>query len=134
MTVQTIIQGYHDAAGGRPPGGFEGLVGYHVVLDHGQVVIRLTVTDDHCSRYGLGHGGVALTLLDTVGGVTVWHVVRPERIATINLASQFIDVVRKGPVVATATIDRLGGRIAHTSMALHAGDKDGPLLATAVAS
>ncbi|TVQ34507.1 MAG: PaaI family thioesterase [Geminicoccaceae bacterium] len=134
MSQQTLIEGYFGAAGLSTAGGFEATVGYHAVLDHGEVVIRLDVTDAHCSRYGLGHGGVTLTLLDTVGGVMLWHELRPERIATINLACQFLDVVKKGPVVATAKIDRLGHKIAHTTMALHAHDKHGPILATAVGS
>ena len=134
MGLQKLIEGYHEAVGGPPAGGFETTVGYHVVLDHGEVVIRLDVTDAHCSRYGVGHGGVTLTLLDTVGGIAVWHRERPQRMATINLACQFLELVEKGPVVATASIDRLGRKIAHTSMALHAGDKSGPILATAVGS
>jgi uncharacterized protein (TIGR00369 family) len=128
------LEGYRQSAGGPATGGFEDTVGYHVVLDHGQVVVRLEIEDRHCSRYGVAHGGVTLTLLDTVGGVTVWHEVRPERMATINLAGQFLEVVPKGPVVATARIDRLGFKLAHTSMAIHQGDRDGPLLATGVAS
>jgi acyl-coenzyme A thioesterase PaaI-like protein len=54
--------------------------------------------------------------------------------ATINLATQFLEPVEKGLVVATARIDRLGKAVAHTTMSLHARTADGPLLATAVAS
>jgi hypothetical protein len=34
-------------------------------------------------------------------------------------------------VVASASIQRIGGAVAYTSMALHAGDFDGEILATA---
>lgn len=79
----------------------------------------------------MAHGGVALVLLDTVGSV---HLLakRPElaRLATISLSAAFIGPVRPG-LVATAEIQRIDGAVAYTSMALHAGDFDGELLATA---
>ena len=134
MTAADELLGDHPSGLPGGTGGLEATLGYHVVLDHGHVVIRLDVDDRHCSRYGVAHGGVTLALLDTAGGVCVWHAVRPQRMATINLAAQFLDVVEKGWVVATARIDRLGQRIAHTTMALHKDDRDGPVLATAVAS
>ena len=58
---------------------------------------------------------------------------RPElaRLATISLSANFIGPVRPGLVLATAEIQRIGGSVAYTSMALHAGDFDGELLATA---
>ena len=130
-----LADGYLRAVGGLAPGGFEQTVGYRVVVEDEAVTVRLEVTEAHLSRYGVGHGGVALTLLDTVGGVAVWHRLRPPRVATINLACQFLDAVEPGPVVATATLDRLGGTVAHTSMALFASEAGtGTLLATAVAS
>ena len=58
---------------------------------------------------------------------------RPElaRLATISLSANFIKPVRPGHVVATAAIQRIGGAIAYTSMALHEGGFDGEALATA---
>ena len=98
---------------------------------HGAYV-ELEVEERHLSQYGIAHGGVALVLLDTVGGV---HLLaeRPElaRIATISLSANFIGPVRPGLVLATAQIQRIGGAVAYTSMTLHAGEFDGELLATA---
>ncbi|MEO1090006.1 MAG: PaaI family thioesterase [Pseudomonadota bacterium] len=125
--------GYRDAAGAFT-GPFEQTVGYDVELREGEIVIRLDVDGKHVSQYGVAHGGVTLTLLDTVGGVAVWYRVRPQRMATINLACQFLAPAPIGPVLATATIDRLGNAVAHTRMALHERDADGPVLATAIAS
>ena len=51
--------------------------------------------------------------------------------ATISLSVNFIGPVRPGLVLAIAEIQRIGGSVAYTSMALHAGDFDGELLATA---
>jgi acyl-coenzyme A thioesterase PaaI-like protein len=71
-------------------------------------------------------------LLDTVGGM---HLLarRPElaRIATISLSANFIGAVRPGLVLATAEIQHIGGSVADTSMALHAGDFARELLAAA---
>ncbi len=122
------------SAAGTVTGGFELTLGYEVHLAGDDVQIWLEIDDRHASHYGLAHGGATLTLLDTVGGMEVYVRVRPSWMATINLASQFLEPVEKGLVVATASIDRLGKTVAHTSMALHARRPDGPVLATAVAS
>lgn len=114
-------------------GPFERLLGYRtgVSAEHGAYV-ELEVEERHLSMYGVAHGGVALVLLDTVGGVHVLAA-RPElaRLATISLSANFVGPVRPGRVVATASIQRIGGAVAYTSMALHAGDFDGEILATA---
>jgi uncharacterized protein (TIGR00369 family) len=94
--------------------------------------VELEVEERHLSQYGIAHGGVAMVLLDTVGGVDLLAT-RPElaRLATISLSANFIGPVRPGLVLATAKIQRIGGSVAYTSMALHAGTFDGELLATA---
>jgi uncharacterized protein (TIGR00369 family) len=80
----------------------------------------------------MAHGGVALVLLDTVGGVHLLATrLERARLVTISLSANFIGPVRPGLVVATAEIQRIGGSVAYTSMALHAGDFEGELLATA---
>jgi acyl-coenzyme A thioesterase PaaI-like protein len=73
-------------------------------------------------------------LLDTVGGM---HLLarRPE-LARIAHDQPFGQLHRTGPVrpglvLATAEIQHIGGSVADTSMALHAGDFAGELLATA---
>jgi uncharacterized protein (TIGR00369 family) len=114
-------------------GPFERLVGYRARLSAARgAYVELEVQERHLSQYGMAHGGVALVLLDTVGGVHLLAA-RPElaRIVTISFSANFIGPVRPGLVVATAEIQRIGGSVAYTSMALHAGDFDGELLATA---
>jgi uncharacterized protein (TIGR00369 family) len=121
---------------GPVTGPFEQLIGYRARYDdrHG-VFLELDVEERHLSHYGIAHGGVVLLLLDTVGGVAVAFRDRSlERIATISLTANFVRSVEVGRVVATARIDHLGGAIAHVATALHAGDVDGPLLATGIAA
>jgi uncharacterized protein (TIGR00369 family) len=128
-----LIEAYRDATGAATRG-FERTVGYVVEIAGDIARIHLDVVERHLNPYGGAHGGVVLTLLDTVGGVQVYLKARPARMATINMATQFVDLVPPGPVVATARIDRLGKSVAHTTSELHAESPTGPLLATAVAS
>lgn len=120
-------------ADGPSTGPFQALVGYlaRTSAEHGAYV-ELEVGDRHLSQYGAAHGGVALVLLDTVGGIHLLAA-RPElaRLATISLSANFIAPVLPGKVVAIAQIQRIGGSVAYTSMALHSLSVDGALLATA---
>ena len=118
---------------GPATGPFERLVGYRTrISDAHGAYVELEVTEQHLSQYGFAHGGVALVLLDTVGGVHLLAA-RPElaRLATISLSANFLGPVRPGRVLATAKIQRIGGSVAYTSMALHADGFEGELLATA---
>jgi len=118
---------------GPATGPFAQLLGYRTRISAARgAYVELEVEERHLSMYGVAHGGVALVLLDTVGGV---HglTARPElaRLATISLSANFIKPVRPGRVVATANIQRIGGAVAYTSMALLEGGFDGEILATA---
>ena len=133
MANPDLLDAYRDATGAATRG-FERTVGYVVKLEGAIARVHLDVVERHLNPYGGAHGGVVLTLLDTVGGVQVYVRARPDRMATINMATQFIDAVPPGPVVAVARIDRLGRSVAHTTSELRADSAGGPLLATAVAS
>jgi uncharacterized protein (TIGR00369 family) len=118
---------------GPATGPFQCLLGYRTRISAEQgAYVELEVEERHLSQYGVAHGGVALVLLDTVGGVHLLAA-RPElaRLATISLSANFIKPVRPGRVVATANIQRIGGAVAYTTMALHAGDFAGEILAIA---
>jgi uncharacterized protein (TIGR00369 family) len=132
-TIDELVGEFGREGEGPSTGPFAELLGYRTRISaaHGAYV-ELEVEERHLSMYGVAHGGVALVLLDTVGGVHVLAA-RPElaRIATISLSVNFIGPVRPGRVVATAAIQRIGGAVAYTSMALRAGDFDGEILATA---
>lgn len=114
-------------------GAFEALVGYRARLDPERGLrIELEVEERHLNQYGAAHGGVALTLLDSAGGIGCLVAVPGlDRVATISLAANFIRAVPPGLVVATARLDAVGGAVAHATLRLHAGDADAALLATA---
>lgn len=119
---------------GRPVSGpFESLIGYAIDLEvPGGPTIALDVEAKHTNSFGVAHGGVALALLDTAGGVTL-KTRYPDllRVATVTLTTNFIQPVMPGLVLAQAKIDHIGGSLAYLSMRLHRGSLDGPILATA---
>ena len=130
--MEELIGEFGQDVSGPSTGPFEALIGYRARTspEHG-VYLELDVEEKHLSHYGVAHGGVALVLLDTVGGICLFGC-RPgiSRVATISLSTNFIAAVRPGRVVATAEIERIGGAVAYTTMRLHAGDFEGELLAT----
>lgn len=117
----------------RATGPFQQLVGYRSYLgpDLG-VRVELDIGEQHLSQYGIGHGGVTLTLLDTAGGLAVLaRVADAVRIATVSLSTNFLRGMEVGRVVALGRVDHLGGSIAHAGMELRVGHPEGALLATA---
>lgn len=132
MAAADPFEAYRQAVGAAR--GFEATVGYRIVVEAGVARVELDVDARHLNVYGAVHGGVTLTLLDVAGGVQVYLRARPARMATINLATQFLELVPETPVVAIGRIDRLGRRVAHTTIDLRAANGDGTLLATAVGS
>jgi len=131
--LESLRAALRDGTLGPVTGRFEELVGYRVRHDaeHG-VYLELDIAEPHLNQYGVAHGGVTLTLLDTVGGVACfYHTPGLRRMATISLAASFVRGVERGRVVATAGLDQIGGSVAHVTMRLRARSFDGPLLATA---
>lgn len=114
--------------------GFQGLVGFRIEKVEGGAEVWLDLGPQHLNSGGFGHGGLVLTLLDTVGGFSVYYHVQPKRVVTLNLSAQFLAPAELGTIVATCNIERIGGTVVHTSLALHAHDPDGPLVATAIAA
>ncbi len=117
----------------RATGPFQQLVGYRSYLEPDlSVRVELDIAEQHLSQYGIGHGGVTLTLLDTAGGLAVLaQAADAARIATISLATNFVRGLEAGKAMALGRVDYLGRAIAHASMELRAESAEGPLLATA---
>ncbi|MDF2095421.1 PaaI family thioesterase [Aquibaculum arenosum] len=114
-------------------GPYQDLLGYDIArLADGRPVVRMQVEAQHLNQFAIAHGGVALALLDVAGGLAV-HARRPEMagMATVNMNTAFLEVVQPGLVFGIGRIERLGGTLAYTAMALHAGAPEGALLATA---
>ena len=107
---------------------FEDLIGYRLRYDQALgLSLELEVAKQHLSHYGVAHGGVALLLLDTIGGVASFAAEPTlSRVATISLTANFIRAVEPGLVTATAQIDQMGKSIAHLQMRLAAGGRPNP--------
>ena len=114
-------------------GPFGELVGYEIfTLPDGRWALRLELEDKHLNQHGIGHGGVALTLMDAAGGVAIYgQGVKYRRIATISMSMNFLGATTPGLVTAVGTVERVGQAVAYTSMSLHQGDENGPLVGSA---
>ena len=108
-------------------------MGYELVrLADGRPAAYLQVEERHLNQFGVGHGGVALALLDVAGGLAVWDLRKPTNgMATVSMNTAFLDAVHPGPVYAIERVERAGGTLAYTYMTLHAGEPDGKLLGSA---
>jgi uncharacterized protein (TIGR00369 family) len=97
-------------------------------------------------QYGRLHGGVISAVLDSAGGLCLMAAIgekhkeetsaqvmhRFARMGTIDLRTDFLEQGLGQHFLATAKVNRLGGRIASTQMALH--NDTGRLIATASAA
>ncbi len=112
-------------------GPFQELLGYTVHLpSSGPAEVRLVLDRRHLSQYGIAHGGVALSLLDTVGGIAVLAAVGSlDRLSTVSLSVDFTRPVRPGPVRAIGWPVRIGRVLAQVRMELHEEDGKKRLLA-----
>src|SRR5205807_10592967 len=85
--------------------GFNGLMGMEFETMTGdEVVIRMTVRPDHHQPYGIVHGGVWCTLVETAAsiGAATWFGERGNVVGVAN-HTNFIRAARQGDVVARAT-------------------------------
>lgn len=82
---------------------------------------------------GLLSGAITYTMVDYAMGSALWRERSgDERIATINVAINYVQTAREGDVVCTAAVDRRNDRIAVLRAAVE--HDDGRLIATAVGS
>lgn len=98
------------------------------------------------TKRGVLHGGVTATVLDSIAGVAILLKMaeqdpKPDvvsqmremgRLSTIDLRVDYLEPATAQAFVATATVTRLGNRIANVQMALH--DDQGKCVATAAAA
>ncbi len=97
---------------------FSGFVGAHLEeTGEGYVRVSLAVGPEHTNPYGVMHGGVVTTLMDSSMGVLI-SVMRGEEVkdrphATVEMNASFLGVARPGDeIVSEARIVRLGKRFA----------------------
>lgn len=133
MTTEQQKAAGEDAGPFPFTGAFGELVGYEIfALPDGRWALRLDLGEKHLNQHGIGHGGVALTMMDAAGGVAIYSQgVRYRRIATISMSMNFLGATSPGLVTAVGTVERVGQAVAYTSMTLHQGDQDGSLIGSA---
>ncbi len=117
-------------------GGYQETLGYTTKqLDDGRWVVELDLDDKHLNHYGFAHGGIALALLDTAGGVCLYGTVpNIKRMATISMNTNFIKGAELGQLTCIGNVEKGHGSVCFTTMTLHQGGPDGPVLASAQGS
>ena len=99
--------------------------------------VRLTVRPELLNPAGLLAGGVSYAMVDYCMGSILWQAREGgERIATINIAINYLRTAREGDVICVSTLDRRNDRNAILSSRVFAPQDDGSerLLATAIGS
>ncbi len=119
---------------------FQTLLGYQIVRDDAGLVLKLPIRDELLNLQGVIHGGVALTLLDAVGGralmgrtiASTGQTIRSS--VTATLTTDFIGAVSSGVLYARASPDHIGKTLAYVSLRLTHGAVDGPVIARGLAT
>jgi uncharacterized protein (TIGR00369 family) len=95
--------------------------------------VRLTIRPELINAGGLLSGVVTYALVDYSMGSALWaQTTEDERIATINIAINYVQTATEGDIVCHSTVDRRNRRIAVLrSEVRHEDDR---LIATAVGS
>ena len=83
--------------------GFDDLIGLQILSsDRGSTVARLEVTPDHHQPFGLLHGGVLASIVETVGSISAAAWYGGGVVGTSN-HTNFLRAVRSGVVTAVST-------------------------------
>ncbi len=76
----------------------------------------LELTDQHRNIYGVAHGGVTYSLLDSAMGVAVWTLLQEgERTATVEIKVAYCRPARDGRLVAQGRVVERTQQLAFTS-------------------
>jgi acyl-CoA thioesterase len=88
----------------KPPGPLAELLGIRPErFDEGAATFGLTVRDDHLNPYGVVHGGVVYSLVDTAMGAALHtRLAQGERCATIEIKINYLAPVAEGELRAEA--------------------------------
>ena len=97
-------------------------------IDLDRAVIQLNVDRCHLQPYGIVHGGVVATLIDTA---TFWAVFmrisEPDGLVNIDLKLNYLKSVEKGRLIAEGRSIRSGKKISYAEAGVR--NKDGDLIA-----
>jgi 1,4-dihydroxy-2-naphthoyl-CoA hydrolase len=95
--------------------------------------VRLTIRPELINAGGLLSGVATYALVDYCMGSTLWaQTTEHERIATINIAINYIQTAVEGDIVCRTRLDRRNRSAAVMSSEVH--HEDGRLLVTAIGS
>lgn len=95
------------------------------------VRIKLPVNSGFLNVNESAHGGIALSLLDTIMGVTLRHQNINSTVATISMTTQFISPAFEGDTLyATARVVKAGRNIAFLEGSLES--ENGKVIATSI--
>jgi uncharacterized protein (TIGR00369 family) len=95
--------------------------------------VRMTIRPDLVNPAGLLSGAATYAMVDYSMGSTLWaQVSDEERVATINIAINYIESATEGEVTCRTRLDRRNRWVAVLRSEVH--HDDGRLLATAVGS
>src|SRR5688572_32851856 len=111
-----------------------GLLGMEFVdLQMGEAVLKIEMRDDLREPFGVLHGGVTATLIDTAMAFAVRTMLNDiEPTASIHLTIHYLRPHTAGTVVCTAKVVRPGKRIFTVSAEVANGE--GKLVATALST
>ncbi len=98
---------------------------YYLKEVAGGTVVGLRVQKSHVNYINVAHGGVLTTLADVALSLQVHQSETPNLpVSTVSLTTNFLSGARLDEwIEATATIDRIGKKLAYVSGAICSGDR-----------
>ena len=89
------------------------------------VIFGVRISDYHCNRRGIAHGGLIVTLADVaLGKAGEWFSRPPVSLLTASLTVDFYSVARLGDWIEARTdVSRVGRRVAFGNCYLNVGNK-----------
>ena len=110
------------------------MIGMELVdISPGEATIRIQMRDDLRQPYGVLHGGITATLIDTAMAFAArTRLAEDEKATTIDLTVHYLRPHIEGAVTCTAKVVRAGKRI--ITLSADAFNSEGKLIATAVST
>jgi uncharacterized protein (TIGR00369 family) len=79
----------------------------------------------HANHLGLVHGGVLMTFVDNIMGMTAWQAVAREPVVTLQLDTQFISAAKLGEFLqGSAHVVRATRSVVFIQGVIRSGDRD----------
>jgi acyl-coenzyme A thioesterase 13 len=90
-----------------------------------EIVFGVRITEHHCNRRGMAHGGLVVALADIALGKTAeWLSQPPVSLVTASLTVDFYGAARRGDWLEAKTdVTRVGHQVAFGNCYLRVGDK-----------